>query len=298
MKNEFIMKKNVRIIDKDNVEFDIEFEVRTNNDGNITTSFSGDYGSGCGQVLDNINPRTEAQKKLVEYWNEYHLNDMHSGTPNQEKAVNKWTDEGNTYDYTKVCEHLKAIGLYEDKDYLVEGEPYKYGTGWLYKELPTGLIEDIENLFDILQEETDKYIEEGDVVDSLNDDDINRYMEQAEEFGWKNDEAERAIAFCYNEGISLNELFTHGSVGDNTIEYFGRIYYVDTVENLESIAYDMLESEDFWQQAVAAGNTVQSKSDWLDYVVSSDGWATTLNGWDGEGYEYTINGVDYGVCRQ
>jgi len=71
--------------------------------------------------------------KIFGWWLRYHLNGTHAGTPEQEAAITQWRLEGNQYDYKKVCEYLKSIGLYEVPHPVRKGETYKYGHEWLYR---------------------------------------------------------------------------------------------------------------------------------------------------------------------
>lgn len=104
-----------------------------------------------GQCLDIIAEyiSTPLFNEIYKYWKLYHLNGMHAGTPEQEKAVEKWKAQGNKYDYTAVCEHLKNSGLYEvnytgaSVGRYYENEPYKYGHGWLVQELPANVLDRI-----------------------------------------------------------------------------------------------------------------------------------------------------------
>lgn len=106
----------------------------------------------CGQCLDSILEDIPELKKndlymeIHELWRRYHLNDMHSGTPKQEDAIAKWIADGNQYDYEPACEFLKSIDLYEDKGYIKDGKPYRYGTEWLYEEIPDEDMSKIERL--------------------------------------------------------------------------------------------------------------------------------------------------------
>lgn len=85
-------------------------------------------------------------------WRNYHLNGMHAGTPEQEKAIDAWKAEGNAYDYTAACEMLKQKGLYEvpftglSVGRRYEGELYRYGSAWLIQELPGDVLLKIEHL--------------------------------------------------------------------------------------------------------------------------------------------------------
>ena len=125
--------------------------------GNIWNRIHTDILCG-GQCLDTIaeykNQLKEKElfEKLYKYWKLYHLNGMHAGTPEQEKAIEEWKAQGNKYEYTKACEMLKEVGLYEvnytglsvGKRY--ENEPYKYGHGWLVQELPGNVLIEIEHM--------------------------------------------------------------------------------------------------------------------------------------------------------
>lgn len=101
----------------------------------------------CGQCLDSIAKRTNDKTFMEIYrlWKLYHLNDMHAGTVEQEKAVDAWRANGNTYDYKAVCDYLKSIGLYEVE---YNGEPYSYGHKWLYWAIPDDDLKAIKALFD------------------------------------------------------------------------------------------------------------------------------------------------------
>jgi hypothetical protein len=53
-------------------------------EGGFEVSFSAEGGCSCGQCVDSIVPRTEAQQSLVDYWKRYHLNGQSAGTNIQE----------------------------------------------------------------------------------------------------------------------------------------------------------------------------------------------------------------------
>lgn len=123
--------------------------------GNIWNHCHSDIYSG-GQNLDEIAKyiKTPLFQKIYTFWKKYHLNGMHAGTPEQEKAIAEWTAEGNKYDYTKVCEMLKKCGLYEvplTADLVgtrkADREPYRYGHGWVIFDIPEKDLEEIKNLF-------------------------------------------------------------------------------------------------------------------------------------------------------
>jgi len=94
-----------------------------------------------GQCLDEIAEfvKDPAFMKIYGYWKLYHLNDMHAGTPEQEKYLK----ENRTWrnDYDKDCECLKKAGLYEVE---LDGKPYRYGTKWLMWAIPDDVVAEME----------------------------------------------------------------------------------------------------------------------------------------------------------
>lgn len=123
--------------------------------GKIWNHLHTDIYSG-GQNLDEIAKyiKTPVFQKIYTFWEKYHLNGMHPGTPEQEEAVAKWKAQGNKYDYTKACEMLKSCGLYEvplNADLIgtrkADGKPYKYGHGWVISVIPEKDLEEIKKLF-------------------------------------------------------------------------------------------------------------------------------------------------------
>lgn len=111
-----------------------------------------------GQCLDTIIQYKDQLNDLdtfdtiYEIGKKYHLNSMHAGTPEQEKAVEEWKSAGNRYDYTAICEMLKEKGLYEVNftgltiGKRFNNEPYKYGQGWVIQELPEDVLCKIRNM--------------------------------------------------------------------------------------------------------------------------------------------------------
>jgi hypothetical protein len=107
--------------------------------GNKTDVFCG------GQCLDTIKEyiHTPAFSEIHRLWKLYHLNDLNAGTIAQAEAVDQWQAKGNKYDYVKVCEYLKSIGLYE-VDF--GGKPYRYGSGWIFYAIPENDLQKIKKI--------------------------------------------------------------------------------------------------------------------------------------------------------
>jgi len=139
-------------IDQKTCEVTISMELREKEQGQKVLSICGeiwnhiksDIYSG-GQNLDTIkefrgqlnNPKLF--DRIYRLWKLYHLNDLHAGTQKQERAIKEWELKGNKYDYTKACEYLQGISLFDDNG-------YKYGHGWLYEPIPEKDLKEIEQI--------------------------------------------------------------------------------------------------------------------------------------------------------
>ena len=112
-----------------------------------------------GQCLDELDIVSTLHNnplfsKIYRLWKLYHLNGMNAGTARQTKAINEYLERTNfRYDYSQMCDYLKSIDLYEDKEYLFkygnELKPYRYGSSWLYHSIPD---EDLEVLKELLKD--------------------------------------------------------------------------------------------------------------------------------------------------
>lgn len=106
--------------------------------------------SAGGQCLDEINDHiaeltpenAKLFKTIYRLWKAHHLNGLHAGTIEQENALKDCTSR----DYYERCNFLKEKGLYEVE---VDGKPYRYGCGWLYREIPEGDLNTIKTLIEI-----------------------------------------------------------------------------------------------------------------------------------------------------
>jgi hypothetical protein len=99
----------------------------------------------CGQCQDYLREISDEIKyafpkekflRLLDLWDAWHLNDVVAGTETQLLAVAIWkASKAERYDYDKACKALKEADLYEDRG-------YKYGNAWLYRPLPSEVIEE------------------------------------------------------------------------------------------------------------------------------------------------------------
>ena len=126
----------------------ITMELRHNEKNLPVLSICGEVrGHMYGQCLDSIKACKKGDKfnynlfnKLYRLWKKYHLNDMHAGTPTQEKCL-KQTKDTHKYDYKICCDILQENNILYDNG-------YKYGTAWLYRNIPNSALEEIAALFE------------------------------------------------------------------------------------------------------------------------------------------------------
>ena len=99
---------------------------------------------GMGQIQSLITPTTNAQKSLIDFWNEYHLNDLVAGTKKQMDCLKQNHIKGG---YLEECKFLEENGILIDT--AASGRIYKYGSAWLTKEFPKDklltIIQELEN---------------------------------------------------------------------------------------------------------------------------------------------------------
>lgn len=74
--------------------------------------------------------------RIIELWNEWHLNDLNAGTKKQTEYLKKIGVE----EYKEAVEKLKEVGLYEDNG-------YRYGSAWLFNPASDEIVKELEELF-------------------------------------------------------------------------------------------------------------------------------------------------------
>lgn len=108
-------ERKISFVDADNKRFNLEIEIRDEKKWDVLSicSQSGQW---------KFNPQGEYQQELLDIWNEYHLNDMQSGSPLQKKILEaEWISDYDTA--------LKALALYNNKgekflsyNYIIQAE--------------------------------------------------------------------------------------------------------------------------------------------------------------------------------
>lgn len=146
-----------------------------------------------------------------------------------------------------------------------KGEVYEYGTAWIHKELP-------KDLWTKLERNIIPYIEK---VYKLN---------RKTGGDWKDIGDYKIVALGKHLGIDPSEAEDDiKEIGDGTYSYCGTDYYVLT----EDEAYDKCEEyldDELWKMAVESDSTTLGKEEWVEYVISKDGYGHILNGHDGRQY--------------
>lgn len=105
-----------------------------------------------GQCIDTVYGEFKDQlqnlplyEKIMGLWERNHLNDLNAGTPEQTKFIKELEATGWKYNYMAACEKLKEANLYE-VPHPTTKELYKYGHGWLYREISPEDLREIKNL--------------------------------------------------------------------------------------------------------------------------------------------------------
>lgn len=139
------MKKIFRFekeVEKKTISARVEVELTADN--NFTASGwlkvgRSEYG---GQCLDEMNVYfngDETFDTIYKMWKKHHLNDLHAGTVAQEEALEKAGYTGWANNYKECCDYLESIGLFDDNG-------YKFGHGWLKREIPEEDLNTIKKL--------------------------------------------------------------------------------------------------------------------------------------------------------
>lgn len=98
------------------------------------------YGGQCQDEIKQLfGDENETVNTILDMWDKYHLNDMHPGTEAQEKALNEAGYKNWANEYSKCCEYLDSVGLLIDNG-------YKFGCGWLKRDIPSQDLEIIKGL--------------------------------------------------------------------------------------------------------------------------------------------------------
>lgn len=96
-------------------------------------------------ILDKSGLRCAGLEVIVPIWKKWAGNDMRSGSKAQEEFLEKFQEchPEWRYNYEGACILLKGRDLYYDKNCIVDGKPYAYGTGWIFRKIPRKVLEEL-----------------------------------------------------------------------------------------------------------------------------------------------------------
>ena len=279
------MKRTLTFVDAANqkVELEITCEnrekhpvrdwdtLKTVEDGG-TFSICGQVAGNCGQCDSHIVP-TPTQKKIIDFWNTYHLNSMRAGTKRQMEALDKIKDR---LERKKICgyyrwelesRYLRFIGLLEDRG-------YKFGTDWLFRPYPKEELEQI--IKEIEQEERERRIKLADdtelcVDDPADENAIIRFIEDKCDVGQS--EAYIRLALARHCDLEVAEIpdIKESDYCEYLYTVQGTEYYAGTEDQLSDLAKERLtEDKSLWIEAIKANmlSTPYSVKSYSSYLPS------------------------------
>ncbi len=82
--------------------------------------------------------------RIIEIWEQYHLNDMKAGTRKQMEFIESKKIDGSDW-YERSC------GVLKRKKILVDNG-YTFGSGWLCEQIPSNVVDEIQMLEDKFDE--------------------------------------------------------------------------------------------------------------------------------------------------
>lgn len=95
------------------------------------------------KYLDDCGLCSPTLNKILAIWRKWHMNDMRPGTIEQERCLEGLYAKKEKADFGERCEYLKNHYLLCDPLVIVGGKPYKYGSGWLYWEIPHEVLREL-----------------------------------------------------------------------------------------------------------------------------------------------------------
>lgn len=174
----------------------------------------------------------------------------------------------------------------------------------LKKVEPTEMIPLLEKIITQVQDAEKQYTASIEAIFDMGEDGFDAGEHIREVMDLRDCSEEEALAFlCLGMelGLTFGELNETFGGDEYNHEYYayGIDYYIGEDDELEGVAYSYLEEEDWlWRDAVAAKATELGFTEWIQQVISLDGWASVLNGWDGKSFEHRIGDKWIYGCRR
>jgi hypothetical protein len=187
----------------------------------------------------------------------------------------------------KLQENLKTIQM---KTMLYDkhpetGEPYQYGTAWLKRELPENLWTEIKTLCTEIEK------------------DEKRRKRAYDKGSWTDLDVEIQVLGKYLKMTPKEAEVNITHTGKNEYTAEGIEYIVGTKSEIKEKAREYLTDDTelykIWvEEEIKKGNAggIMNIDDWADYVIRTDGYGLTLNGYDGG--EYYDSDLELYVIRK
>lgn len=266
-------------------------------------SMVGDMGGSSGQIAGSIAPNTDAQRTLLGFWRDWHLNDMHAGTPEQEQFLTNYRatlTADAVFGYDEKVSALKAAGLYEVPHPDKPGEVYQYGHAFLKVELPEDFETELDECLDELKEEMEgqkvadmvKQVGEQAILDLLADDNGDYRLEDSE--------ADLTLALALMLDLRVSELIDVDVSNAPRCEVQGTSYLAGTDSEMDHEWDQALDSylDDCGVLDSVPENLRQyfDRDKWKE-DAKTDGRGHALNSYDGDELEQEVNGTTYYAYR-
>jgi hypothetical protein len=247
----------------------------------------------------------------------------------QANAKVKQIREASETDYEKRCYLLKFLNLFV-VEHPETKQPFKYGHGWLLRELPANIEEVIEEVIEAIEQAEDE--RKGEPLTKLSDSDLCKVIAENKGFDFEvmdtdeDNQVQKLAAIARMFDLSENDLNDIEIDFDNyTANVQGIEYYFGTDSEMDEKATDYVK-DSLWAfnssflasetelpsevfQALSekyeSGNDailrIVEKTCGLESFVGAalraDGRAHFLNNYDGEEQEATVNNETYYAYR-
>ena len=279
-------KRTISFLDADRKKATINVKVTTRN-GYPEFTASGEYCGSLGQCLGDIKPATPEQKKLIDTWENWHLNGISAGTDNQNEIA-----KGLSYD--DAVKKLTGAGLLYDS-HPETGDPYKYGSGWIVKQLPDNFINDLDLLIDEIKQQEEertgdplynRFGSDGEIIELIK-----------EKTGYAGRDAELCAALCKMFDLSEHDL-SDIDINGTRVTVQGNDYLAGNDDEMNE-AWDE-DLENYIDECLEIPAHIERYFDreaWKE-DARQDGRGHSLNRYDGGEEEAEVNDVYYFAYRQ
>lgn len=280
------MKRKISFTDRKHNRVNLEIEIE-----NGRFSISGDMGGSAGQIQDHISPKNSAQRKLIDLWERWHLNDMHAGTEEQEACLKKAESPQNEQE-RRLDHYGWAKGVLKAAGILATADGYTYGTSWLKRDLPADIEDQVNSVCDAIlaaeakakkaKEEASPDVEDEEAATAIEDPKIRALIKHL------------SLTVADAEDIENTSGNHYTAQGIDYLVCTDKEADEETSESLDNYIDECVLCEIKDDNLKRYFNRESFKED----AIASDGRGNTLNRWDGEEEEVELDDETYYIYRQ